>query len=101
MNILRPLVLLLLIAFLTSDNLKAQSPTPVVVQAANSNAPATAVSSKPASTTEDQSMAATIKLLEQMKAANDEILAKQKAALERLDEVKEAADQLQIFAKRG
>jgi hypothetical protein len=29
------------------------------------------------------------------------VLAKQKAALEKLNELKEAADQLQIFAKRG
>ena len=42
-----------------------------------------------------------IKLLQQIKAANDEVLAKQKAALERLDELQDAADQLRIFAKRG
>ncbi|MDP9187447.1 MAG: hypothetical protein M3O72_08855 [Verrucomicrobiota bacterium] len=42
-----------------------------------------------------------IKLLEQIKAANDEVLAKQKAALERLDELQDAADQLRIFVKRG
>jgi len=42
-----------------------------------------------------------IKLLEQIKAANDEVLAKQKAALERLAELQDAADQLRIFAKRG
>ena len=41
---------------------KAQSPTPIVVQA---------------------------------------VLAKQKAALEKLDELQEAADQLRIFSKRG
>ena len=34
-------------------------------------------------------------------AANGEVLAKQKAALERLDELQDAADQLRIFAKRG
>ncbi len=38
-----------------------------------------------------------INLLEQIKAANDEVLAKQKAALERLDELQDAADQLRIF----
>jgi len=42
-----------------------------------------------------------IKLLERIKAGNDEVLAKQKAALERLDELQDAADQLRIFAKRG
>ena len=75
---------------------KAQSPTPVVVQAANaakstSSAPVAAVSS----------VADAIKLLEKVKSDNDEVLAKQKAALDRLDELQEAADQLRIFAKRG
>lgn len=78
---------------------KAQSPAPIVVQAASSmpakpaaaNVSAFAVSSVPDA----------IKTLEQVKAANDEVLAKQKAALEKLDELQEAADQLRIFAKRG
>ena len=77
---------------------KAQSPAPIIVQAASAipqkstaSAPIAAASSVPDA----------IKLLEQLKAANDEVLAKQKAALERLDELQEAADQLRIFAKRG
>lgn len=77
---------------------KAQSPAPIVVQAASTmpakpaaNAPVAMVSSVPDA----------IKALEQVKAANDEVLAKQKAALEKLDELQEAADQLRIFAKRG
>jgi hypothetical protein len=40
-------------------------------------------------------------LLERIEAGNDEVLAKQKAALERLDELQDAADQFRIFAKRG
>ena len=79
----------------------AQSPTPIVVQAASATA-ATSTSSKPAPTaTDTQSVPNAIKLLEQIKAANDEVLAKQKAALQRLDELQDAADQLRIFAKRG
>ena len=99
MKTLRPLftALLILIASL-SPTAKAQSPTPIIVQAANS----AATSSKPAATTTDvQSIPDAIKFLEQIKAANDEVLAKQKAALERLDELQDAADQLRIFAKRG
>lgn len=80
----------------------AQSPTPIVVQAANSAAAATSTTSRPAATGDDlQSLSAAIRILEQIKAANDDVLAKQKAALEKLDELKENADQLQIFAKRG
>ena len=83
----------------------AQSPTPIVVQAANATniAPtATSTSSKLASAPVDvQSIPDAIKQLEQIKAANDEVLAKQKAALDKLDELQDAADQLRIFAKRG
>ena len=80
----------------------AQSPAPIIVQPANSTATATSTSSKPvAATTDVQSIPDAIKLLEKIKAANDEVLAKQKAALEKLDELQDAADQLRIFAKRG
>jgi len=90
-----PVLFLIFFAFAA---LNAQSPAPIIVQAASampvkstSSAPVAAVSSVPDA----------IKLLEQVKAANDEVLAKQKAALERLDELQQAADQLRIFAKRG
>jgi lipopolysaccharide biosynthesis regulator YciM len=103
MNVLYRLfaIPLILVASL-SVTANAQSPAPIVVQAAN--APATtarSTSTKAAVATDAQSISATIKLLEQIKAANDDVLAKQKAALERLTEMQEAADQLQIFAKRG
>ena len=77
---------------------KAQSPTPVIVQAASA-IPAKSNSSAPAAAV--NSLGDAIKRLEQLKAANDDVLAKQKAALERLDELQEAADQLRIFSKRG
>jgi hypothetical protein len=79
----------------------AQSPTPIVVQAA-SGTTVTSTSSKSVATVADvHSIPDAIKLLEQIKAANDEVLAKQKGALERLDELQDAANQLRIFAKRG
>jgi len=98
-----PLTILLVVITLLGATAKAQSPTPIIVQAANAPATATASTSSKATTAaaDAQSILATIKLLEQIKAANDEVLAKQKAALERLNEMQEAADQLQIFAKRG
>ncbi|HYR21363.1 MAG TPA: hypothetical protein VEP30_00385 [Chthoniobacterales bacterium] len=92
----------LLITLLFVAVASAQSPTPIVVQAANSTAAATSTSSKAAaSTTDVHSIPEAIKLLEQIKATNEEVLAKQKAALERLGELQDAADQLRIFAKRG
>lgn len=78
----------------------AQSPAPVIVQPANA-ASVSATSKATAASAETQSVPGTIRLLEQMKAANDEVLAKQKAALSKLDELEDAADQLRIFAKRG
>ena len=78
----------------------AQSPTPIIVQAANATA-AKSTTTSVAATADVQSIPDAIKLLEKIKAANDEVLAKQKAALEKLNEVQDAADQLRIFAKRG
>jgi hypothetical protein len=87
-----------LTAVIALSAMKAQSPTPIIVQAASAlPAPAKAV----ASVASVSSVPDAINLLEQVKAANDEVLAKQKAALDRLDELQEAADQLRIFAKRG
>jgi hypothetical protein len=77
----------------------AQSPTPVIVQ------PASVIPTRPAQSLQPSensaSVEAEIRLLEQIKSANDEILAKQKAALERLEEMQQLAEQLRIFAARG
>jgi hypothetical protein len=77
---------------------KAQSPAPIIVPAASANTATarTSVAAPVASSIPDA-----IQLLEKMKATNDEVLAKQKALLERLDELQQAADELRIFSKRG
>jgi hypothetical protein len=94
--------LAILLSFLVLAVAGAQSPPPVIVQAANSTAAVTSTSSKSVASAGDvQSTVDAIKLLEKIKAENDEVLAKQKAALEKLDEIQAAADQLRIFAKRG
>jgi cell shape-determining protein MreC len=90
----------LLITLLFVAVASAQSPTPIVVQAANSTAAAKSTTSAPVAP-DVHSIPEAIKLLEQIKATNEEVLAKQKAALERLGELQDAADQLRIFAKRG
>jgi hypothetical protein len=96
---MRAKTLLIFTVLLGVGGVSAQSPTPIVVQAAST---VTSTSSKPAATGADvHSIPEAIKLLEQIKVANGEVLAKQKAALERLDELQDAADQLRIFAKRG
>jgi len=40
-------------------------------------------------------------MLQAMKEKNAETLQKQEAALQRLDELQQAAEQLRIYAKRG
>ena len=78
---------------------KAQSPAPIVVQAAS---PAN-VSSTPKVTpvVDSDSLSLTIKALQEMKAANEEMLEKQEAALQQLDDLQKAADEIKIFTKRG
>jgi hypothetical protein len=79
----------------------AQKPTPplIVVQAAN--APAPTSSSAPAAAQDPASTHALVKSLQEIKAANDETLKKQDAALQQLDEMQKAADQIKIFAHRS
>jgi hypothetical protein len=98
---MRAKIISIFTVLLITGGVKAQSPTPIVVQAA-SGTTVTSTSPKAVTTASDaHSIPDAIKLLEQVKAANDEVLAKQKAALERLNELQDAADQLRIFAKRG
>ena len=89
------------VLFATFAITKAQSPTPIIVQAANATAAKSTTTAASGPAADVQSIPDAIKLLEKIKAANDEVLAKQKAALEKLEEVQDAADQLRIFAKRG
>ena len=93
------ILLLLLVFAVAFSATKAQSPTPIIVQAASAG-PVTSTSSS-AQGVVVSSIPDAIKLLEKIKADNDDVLAKQKAALEKLDELQDAADQLRIFAKRG
>lgn len=76
----------------------AQSPAPVVIQAiAPGAAPAPAVPAPIAPASSD----ATLKTLQEIKAANEAILSKQAAALEQLEEMEKSADQIKIYTKRG
>ena len=81
---------------------QAQTSSPLVVQAAGSATTpaqsASAVQAAPANAAAGQS---TLKLLQEMKAANDETLRKQQAALQQLDEIQKAADQIRIYTKRS
>ena len=78
----------------------AQSPTPVVIQAI---VPASAVAPAPVQNAAAPSAGtdAALKALQDMKAANEAILAKQAATLQQLDEMEKSADQIKIYTKRG
>jgi hypothetical protein len=70
-------------AFLAAD---AQSPTPAAV---------------PVVPIDTESLPASIKLLQELKTSNEEILKKQEAALQQLEELQKAADEIKIFSKRS
>ena len=78
--------------------LGAQSPAPIVVQAISETAP-TPVPAAPAAV--NQTNEGTLKILQEMKAANEALLEKQSATLQQLDEIAKAAEQLRIYSKRG
>ena len=65
---------------------RGQSPAPV------------AMTAPPADT---MSLPEAVRLLQEMKAANAEVLKKQEAALQQLDELAKAADEIKIFSKRS
>ena len=85
----------------TFNSLRAQSPTPIVVQAITSAPAPTPVPARAPMAADPADIEVQAKLLQQIKAANDELLKKQEAALQRLDEIQKAAEQLKIFSKRG
>jgi len=100
-NPMRPkigFVLLFLVAGCFGISLRSQTPAPIVIQAQTATT-APVPSTRPSSSSVSMQEAAS--LLEEIKAANEETIKKQQAALDTLDELEKAADQLRIFAKRG
>lgn len=95
---MRSAALAVLLTWAFAQMLPAQSPIPVIVQAAT---PAGMSSSAPASSQNSTSLPAALKMLQEMKAANEETLRKQAVTLQQLDELEKAAEQLKIYTKRG
>lgn len=87
----------MLVAFALACLLPAQSPVPVVVQAAT---PTVASKTSPPAANADSAQAV-LKMLQEMKAANEETLRKQAATLAHLDEMEKLADQIRITTKRS
>ncbi len=80
----------------------AQAPEPVVVQASGRTATASTAGAPAAADSEDgASKADLLQSLQQLKAANDEIVKRQLATLEQLEEIEKAAAEIKIFAGRS
>jgi hypothetical protein len=94
---MRAPTLSILITFALACTLPAQSPIPVIVPAA---APVATLKT-PSTSSNADSAQAVLKMLQQMKAANEETLRKQAATLEQLDELEKAAEQIRIFTSRS
>jgi hypothetical protein len=92
-----PVLILVTLSIVTMNG---QSPEPIIVQAATQAPPPSATSPTPGTAISDSTTAA-IKLLQELKAANEETLKKQRAALEQLDELQKSAEQVKAFSKRG
>jgi hypothetical protein len=88
---MRAAILSLFAAVAVAASLFAQSPAPVVVPAAPP-----AATAKP-----DPSIAAALKMLQEMKAANEETLRKQAATLQQLDVIEKEANEIRIYTKRS
>jgi hypothetical protein len=95
---MRAIALSVLATFALAGMLPAQSPMPVIVPAVT---PAVTLAHAPTEPENSVSIQAALKLLQEMKAANEETLRKQAATLEQLDELEKAADQIKVFTKRG
>jgi sugar/nucleoside kinase (ribokinase family) len=96
---MRAIIFILLAAVaIASSNAQSQSPMPVIVPAMT---PATSAKTTGAGDTAAGSAQAVLKALQAMKAANDEILKQQAAALQRLDEIEKVANEIRIYSKRG
>lgn len=92
--------LLLACAVFLANAARAQTPAPslVIVQAANSPA----ATPSPALPAQDLvAIRTAVKSLQQIKTANEETLKKQEAALQQLEEMQKAAQQLKIFTHRS
>jgi mitochondrial fission protein ELM1 len=94
---MRTLILSLAAAAIVISTTDAQTPMPIIVPAMT---PAT-IHSPAAAAVTTASTQTTLKALQAIKAANDEILKQQEATLQKLDELEKAANEIRIYTKRG
>jgi hypothetical protein len=94
---MRTLIFSVIAAATLVSTSNAQTPMPIIVPAmtpASAQSPAAAAVTTAATQT-------TLKALQAIKAANDEILKQQTATLQKLDEIEKAANEIRVYSKRG
>ena len=96
---MKNLHLALILALCAFGTLLAQSPAPVILQAASAAplhpAAAVPVSAAPVATK------STLQFLQEMQGTNAATIQKQEAALQSLDALQKAAEEIKIYSKRG
>lgn len=95
---MRAFVYSLIVAASVVFTAAAQTPMPIIVPAMT---PATTAQSPVTAAVTTSSTQMTLKALQALKTANDEILKQQAATLEKLDEIEKAANEIRIYTKRG
>lgn len=95
---MRTLFLSILAAAMVVSIGHSQSPMPVVVPAMT---PASTAQTPVTAAVTTASTQTTLKALQAIKAANEEILKQQAATLEKLDEIEKAAQEIRIYTKRS
>ena len=95
---MRSLILSLIVPAFVVFIAAGQTPMPIIVPAMT---PAKATQGPVTAAATTTSTQTTLKALQALKAANDEILKQQAATLEKLDEIEKAANELRIYSKRG
>ena len=95
---MRTLIFSIIVCALGASSINAQTPTPIVIPAMT---PAAANQGPVTAAVATASTQTTLKVLQAVKAANDEILNQQKVTLEKLDEMEKAANEIRIYTKRG
>jgi hypothetical protein len=95
---MRTTILSVLIAVAFASMSVAQTPAPIVVQAMT---PAAKTQSPVATAVTTTSTQTTLKALQAIKTANEELLKQQAATLQKLEEMEKAANELRVYTKRG
>ena len=86
---------------ISASALLAQVPGQLIVQSAAPAPVATTTVPAAAPASNAAASAALLQSLQQLKAANDELLKRQAATLGQLEEMEKAADQIKVFSKRS